>query len=516
MDRLPIIRAVSNHPEGPQRSPVGRKPAAWLAVGLVTGALVWSGAHLFSFVNRHAVECLYQDQWDFLDPLFQGRGAWACFIHQHGPHRQGLGLLLTGWVYDLTSWSTRAEGFVMAAVLVLAALVAVLVSVRLRGRIALADGALVLLFLTTVQFESIVIVPAMSHSVVPLLLIVGASAVALMRSPVRRLSALVPLHLACTFTGFAIFGSAAIAFALAAHLVVALRRHVRREVLAATVALAAAAATYALFLAGYRWDPAVPGWRFPAGPASEYIRFVANLYAHPFGWIAPSPASAGFGAVVLCLVAAAAFVACRNAVTAKDERDAGRWCAAAIPALASLGFAVNAAVGRVPLGASAAFAPRYTSWALLGVAAVLFACAAAGSERPAPRWTEAAVGVLALACLLVPSRRAEELATRYAGAKRAWAATYLRTGSIAAAQAAHGGWFPAHPRPESAQLPAKLAYLRAHHLNLFRAAGPDQRLQPLALRWSARRSGNDNLGTGVPGRWRPLEKLSAWAPGTVR
>jgi len=428
-------------------------------------------------VGRHAVDCLYLDQWDFLTPLFEGQGAWACFVRQHGPHREGVGLLLTAWLYDRPAWSTRAEAFLLASILVLAAGLAVIVAARLRGRLSASDVVLPLLLLSTAQFEHIVTVPSVSPIILPVLLVLTAAAVCLVPSPVHRVAALAPLHVLCTFTGYAVIGGAAVVLVLALHLAWAWRAAARRAAAAAVAALAVAASTYAAFFSGYRFDPALPEWRFPAAPLLDYLHFVALQYGSALGWRGASPAGSAAGTALATVVTAAALFSLWRAARAADGRDLGRWSAVAIVALSSLGFAANAAVGRMPLGLGGAFAHRYASFALLGIAAALLAGAAAtraaagpaaGRTAAAARRVAAALALLVAVRLAPPPAWAERDAGRYTSSKRRWVATYLRTDSVAAAQSAPGVIVPVYPDPEATDLAAKLRFLRERRLNMFR------------------------------------------------
>ena len=91
-----------------------------LAWALPLAALAALAIRLLLYVRRFAVDILYRDQWDFLEPLFRGAGPWAMFDLQHGPHRQGLGGLLLAWVLPASGWSLRVEAVVSALILVAA------------------------------------------------------------------------------------------------------------------------------------------------------------------------------------------------------------------------------------------------------------------------------------------------------------------------------------------------------------------------------------------------------------
>lgn len=73
------------------------------------------------FVDRNAVNLLYWDQWDFYFPLFHDGSLWDIFNYQHGPHRQGIGFILTSLLAQLSGWNSRWDAFGVSFVLTSAA-----------------------------------------------------------------------------------------------------------------------------------------------------------------------------------------------------------------------------------------------------------------------------------------------------------------------------------------------------------------------------------------------------------
>ena len=113
-------------------------------------------------VWRYSVNLIYWDQWDFYTPLFNHASLWQIFTWQHGPHREGIGLVLDKFVLESTRWNSRAEALFMVASLLAAALVALRLKQLLfagpssregsRG-LDYTDIAIPFLFLTFAQME---------------------------------------------------------------------------------------------------------------------------------------------------------------------------------------------------------------------------------------------------------------------------------------------------------------------------------------------------------------------------
>lgn len=88
------------------------------------------------FVDQHAVNVLFWDQWDFLIYLFNGNtNLWDHFTLQHGPHRQGLGGVIISLLYPLSGWNVRVESFVAVALVAISAIFAIAIKGKLFGKL---------------------------------------------------------------------------------------------------------------------------------------------------------------------------------------------------------------------------------------------------------------------------------------------------------------------------------------------------------------------------------------------
>lgn len=127
-------------------------------------------ARWWYYVNRYSVNILFWDQWDFYNAFFENKNLWEIFRWQHGPHRQGIGFIITRVVASLSGWDTRVEAFTIAGVVCLAMITALALRARFKPRLFWADVAIPLIFLTPIQFELFAGTPNLSHGSVPLLL----------------------------------------------------------------------------------------------------------------------------------------------------------------------------------------------------------------------------------------------------------------------------------------------------------------------------------------------------------
>ena len=126
---------------------------AWVVAAVFAG-LAW---RQLEFVNISAVNMMYADQWDLYQPMFLGQGWWETYALQHGPHREGIGLVLTRALAIASGWDSRWEAFA-ASILLIGACALGLRLARLFGvaRNSLLLVAVPLLFLNVHQYETFV------------------------------------------------------------------------------------------------------------------------------------------------------------------------------------------------------------------------------------------------------------------------------------------------------------------------------------------------------------------------
>ena len=162
--------------------------------------------HLAMAAWHYSVNILFWDQWDFYTPLFQNASFWRIFTWQHGPHREGIGLVLDKFVLEATRWSSRAEALFIVVVLFAAAAVALRLKQTLFGTFECSDIVVSgLLFLTFAQMEAVVGAANPSYSAVPLLLIALYCLAWLLPKAAPRYASVVGLNFLLIYAGFGFF-----------------------------------------------------------------------------------------------------------------------------------------------------------------------------------------------------------------------------------------------------------------------------------------------------------------------
>jgi hypothetical protein len=480
------------HP-GPGSLP-GSDRRALCHVALVGATFAVCLVRLVGFVKDNAVNLLFEDQWDFLKPLFDGKGPWACFFWQHGPHRQGLGGMIDWFLYRVTDWDVRADAWAAVVVLALTAIAAVALASRLRGRLSWSDAGFPLLLLGPIHWETMVLTPNLAHSILPLFFTVMLANAWISSGLIPRVLGVGLFGALTLFTGY---GSCGAPVTVSLALLLWLRSRSGKmdtEQRPAILILALLGVAAVVFAWGYHWDRGTTVWRFPMPNWWDYPRFCAlmftsllglrSIYAATlangreagasFGNQVISAAVVFVGAVFLALVVVA-FVA---AVAKIWRREAtARAKAVWILMGTSLAYAAFTAVGRLPITIQAAFMWRYLTLLTPAVCGLAIAAEAGSMVRHKSLGRCLLIGWVALAsviwCNFTPERKASAIAM----AKNRWIASYLKTRDLSAANQ-ESAFVVYYPDPASPIIAGRLHWLEQRRLSFFRdgekkPAGPD-------------------------------------------
>jgi hypothetical protein len=426
---------------------------------LLTVTFVVLTARMAFLVWRHSVNFLFWDQWDFYTPLFNQASLLRIFTWQHGPHREGIGLVLDKLVLDATHWSNRAEGLLIVAAIVCAALVAVWLKLRILGRLDYTDFFIPCLFLTLAQIDQLVGVPNPSYSAFPELLIMLYCVAWTMRDELARYGAILVLNFLLIYTGFGFFMGIVTLILLA--LDVRRTTHLPSGSAAmSTGALGLALGTFASFFYHYRWMPAVTCFVFPDPHPLNYPWFVSLMLSMFIGvrrsLILASALGAGLMLVILLLL----FWHGTRLWRAKEWSDLDVINVTLLSF--TVLFALNAAIGRVCLGMPAAGqTSRYIGLLVPAFLAIYFHLLSWQNRR------QKTVALTIFALLVLPNTLKMHRDPIQENGKRAWRDCYLKVESIDYCNQVTG--YPPHWDPAATRLQEKLDYLKRNRLNLFSA-----------------------------------------------
>jgi hypothetical protein len=413
---------------------------------------------LFLTIRTEAVNIFYWDQWDFNDPiLFHPQPLWQAFLHQHGPHRQGLGAFAGLVVGRLSQWNTRTDAFAIGITVVIASLCALWLKKRLFGFLGYSDVIIPMLFFTRVQWETYLGTTNPAHGSLPLLLIVLYCLAWTCRPAVLKYALVLFLNFLAIYTGFGLF----LGFVTPVLLAVESYNEVRNKHSASSYALAAcllSIVSIASFFVGYVREPDCFSFIY-SHPAS-YLLFVSMMFS---GFLAARGYyfSAVTGSVVLAIFLAAVIIhLARMLGSSNKERN----ISASIIIVALLGFSLlfgtGTATGRVCVESSTGQTSRYMIYlvpAFLGI--YLHTLLLQGKLR------QVSITILLVLSFLASFPTGVAHKGQMEKARLVWKNCYLSLEDVEQCDEITSSKI--YPAPEATQLKQKLLYLKQHRLNLY-------------------------------------------------
>jgi len=422
--------------------------------------LLFQGWRLTRFLWDNAVSLLYRDQWDFYNPLFQHASWWQTFVYQHGPHREGIGLILDRIVLEATSWNARSEALLMAGSLFLAAIAFLWLKKKLVGEISYSDVIIPCLVMTFSQMEALTVAPNPSYSAVPKLLI-ALYCLAWLVSPLVFSYGLVLLtNFLLIYTGFGIFMGPITVALFGIEVLHALRN--QRSLVPATTALLVAGLSLASFFHHYRWDPAVSCFVFPDPHPWKIAWFLSLAFSYFLNIFSPHSVRLAtvLGGFLAGVMLGVLFWHGVRQFVARERSVVDR----VIVALAgfSLLFLCDAAVGRVCMGMpEAAQTSRYMGLlipAFLGLYFHLLTRPESGLRT---------LCIWAFVLILIPStlKAPRQYLNDLNGSKRAWIQCMVRENDMDGCD--RDTKFMPYPDPPATHMREKLDFLKRNRLNLY-------------------------------------------------
>jgi hypothetical protein len=434
-----------------------------LAIAAVLAAL---GTRFFLIIWKYSINVFFFDQWEYLTPFFRHDPGFAeLFFLQHGPHREGIGLLADKFLYPLTHWNARVDSFIIGGSIFAAMLLALRLKCKLYGALSYSDIAIPVIFLSLAQYEMLVGASNPACSGLPLLMMLLYCLALLGHNRLLRYGLVLALNFLLIYTGYGLFMGAVTIGVFLLECSWSGRRMTDAPLVQPLIALLVAAASLASFFVHYTFSSGVDRFEIPHRHLLQYPQFTALMFAE---FVVPRPLHVSLGMTILGVAILSLAVALLGWHLLCLLRDARRDAALVGAVLLgySLLFSAVAPIGRLCLGMSAAFASRYITLLIPAFLAIYFYLL----SRP---WRGKRNLVLALwVLLLLPAalRKPWQDIRWYSSGKRDWANCYVRTENIHYCDQSANFWV--HPYPEQIDLQQKLDYLKQHRLNLFYEANP--------------------------------------------
>lgn len=436
---------------------ISSRATGWM---LITTSVVLI-TRLFWFAYRYSVNILYFDQWAFYSPLFNYENLWQLFTWQHGPHRQGIGLILTKFLADSTRWNTKIDSLATVALLSIAMILAFVLKHKLWRSFTLWDLIIPFLFLTLFQYEAIVVVANLSYGAFPIVMVMLYSLILLMPNrKIVRYSILLALNFMLIYTGWGLFMGIITIILLLVEFYISLKTG-RDQVVTGMAVLVAIGSQLSFFI-DYRIDPAVSCFGLSTTYIAQYPIFVGLMLSAFFGWHIRFLGTLAIPAGLALLTIAIYVLAYHGRQIVKQGLYTNKVSLVITILISySLLFCMSTAIGRVCTGLQLAQVSRYMTLLVPLFLAIYFHLVYLKQTRLSIFILISYIAIASLGSL--PLGIIEGIASKTYVSKTEWKSCYLQTYDIDSCNQITN--FEIYPFKE--QLPEKLEYLKTYHLNLF-------------------------------------------------
>jgi len=424
----------------------------WVGWIAAVALCLHSALRLFHLIDHYAVNLLFYDNFVYYFSLAHRWNYWQRFTAPVGPHREGLGLLLSSVIAPISHWNMRAEAFAIGVILLCAMLAGLWMKKRAFGFVAWYDLIIFsCFFLTPKQWEIWSNTINSSHGVLPLLLIMLWCLSWTIQRKSFRDGSILSVNFLAIFTGFGIF------LGLLTSLAFAFRRN--------KLGLRVSLASLLMFFWRYKFEPANPGFRF-LDPAILRLPYAIAVGLSHACNIVVSPWDQIVGYALLALLIAIAVFQFRG-FRSGEPRSLIIFSLIGFTFL----FSVSATVGRISIGDKFLTWSRYVPLLVPGFVGAYLSI---GKMRSSPlRCLCTAIAVaIALRMSLVIAAGDRGSMEKYRTIKVNWINTYFSTGSLTKAN--HAGELGIYPEPLPDDFAAKIDYLRENRLNFFASKDPGE------------------------------------------
>jgi hypothetical protein len=429
-----------------------------LVVAVVTILL---SRRLFRLISRYSVNIFFSDQWGFNEAtVFEKHSLWQMFRWQHGPHRQGAGALVSYLLEPHFQWNSRTESFWIGGLIVVSAICALWLKMRLFKTIELWDVCIPLILLTPLQYGQVFVVANWAHGPLPLFLTILYCLAWTIANLPWRYALVLTLNFVTIYTGFGLFLGLLTPLAILADYFVNLKGKPRAKIYVSG-ALLISAISFCSFFLGYVFNPAVGCRPNLFQSPGAYVKFVFLMFANVIAakGIGFLPALAG-GILFACMLGALVM----NCRKLRQEPAAFRPnLVAATLILGSIVFCGVAAYGRSCLGLREAQVSRYVMYLEMGLLGLYLSALTIRTKYL--RVSAVLLLVLTFINTVRIPRNDRFTMEYYRKLKIDWKACYLHYSEISVCDQQTGHWLYKDGLDETIE--GKLDYLRKTKQNLY-------------------------------------------------
>lgn len=424
----------------------------FLTYFLISFVYLFLSLRFFKFIINNSSNLLFWDQWDFYHPIFEKQSLVDLFLWQHGPHRMGLGLIITKFIDAISSWDSSVMSLTIGLIIFLSSILALWLKKRLIGKVEIFDIVIPFIFLNLYQGEVLVGTPNSSLASLPLLFVILTSLFFTYDNlkPIKWDILLLLINALAVYTGFGIFLSPLIIFYFILKLILKKERKVINALFSAITII-----TLLTFFINYKSAGGCleSPKQFFLFSYIQYIFFMINSF---FGY---------YSYKVFFFIAPTAFLLSYIYLIYSfwKTKNFSKYFSTITLFSFSLLFAISSSAGRICLGITQGQSSRYVTFLIpMYLGLYIFLCLIKSNKIYRHLFLSA---IIVLFIFISNKNISLEYQKKMTVLKKSWKECYLQYEDIGKCNQLTG--FQVYPNPEATKLEWKLNYLKKNKLNLF-------------------------------------------------
>jgi hypothetical protein len=421
----------------------------------------------FYFIDKYAVNILFWDHWDLYDPFFRHADFVDIFTKQHGPHRQGIGFILTYFIDTLSHWNTRIICFTIWLIFLTIAFGYYKITSSLFKHPSFKFFDLIIFLIALNPVQIILTTPNISHGPMPALLVMLFCFVLLIKNFYVRNATLLIINFNAIYSGFGIFLGAITPILFIYEAICFYKVKDNNKFYVSLFCLITSLFFIYLFFIDYHWQTSNPNFQFPYPRPWEYIYFVVLSYAGFLGIPGHAFLSYFIGFIIfgtLCyMVIKQSIFLFKSTRKNIDEKQLIINKIILILTTFSLLFIFSTAVGRIQFGIVSGQSTRYMIYLAPSIIAIYLHIKSSSN-----RYKSIIIIMMLFTLVLLElfGNNSLEVTIQFSGKKQEWKNNYLQFEKIEMANQLSS--FKIHPNEKSTDMKNKLQYLKENKLNLFK------------------------------------------------
>lgn len=412
-------------------------------------------------VLSFSTNLLFNDQWDFFTPLFEGQGLDSMFFRQHGEHYEGVGLIVTSILYGHSGWDTRLDSASILFFLLLALSAAFFLNKLIFKKTGWHDIILPLLFLSSRNREAVLLSPNLSYSAMMLLLLTIYCLAWTIKPRYHRYFAVGVLNFLLMFSGYGLFIAPITLILLFLDGFRAIKKDKKRlEPLG--LPILAFAFSCILFIKNYALQYSAACFDILNLPAANYLKYVLRMLGGAFNITVENSGSITYlpAGITLTLLIFTIVKSFKDIIKCGQDFDRIVFILTCFTAC----FIFATSIGRACLDLP--HSHRYFIYIVPGLLGLFFYMKKNLQGKLKPLFTITLIILLSLDTIHLFSDPDHDNIIVFQKSKAKWKKCYLSTENIQYCN--NQTILKIHPNPDSVNMDKKMTWFKKNKLNLYK------------------------------------------------